>query len=56
MRMVRRYTEIEKLTPEIVREFIEKVIVHQTENIDGKRRQKVEIIYNCVGVIPSETL
>ena len=56
MRMVKRYTEIEKLTPEIVREFIEKVIVHQAENIDGIRRQKVEIIYNCVGAIPSETL
>ena len=56
MRMVKRYTEIEKLTPEIVREFVEKVIVHQAENIDGIRRQKVEIIYNCVGAIPSETL
>ena len=56
MRMVKRYTEIEKLTPEIVLELVEKVIVHHAENIDGVRRQKVEIIYNCVGAIPSETL
>lgn len=55
MRLVKRYTEIDVLTPEIVREFIEKVIVHQTEKVDGKRRQAVEIIYNCVGAIPNPT-
>ena len=53
MRIVRKYTEITELTPEIVREFIEKVIVHEKRKVDGgKRTQAVEIIYNCVGVIP----
>ncbi len=28
MRLVKKYTEITELTPEIVREFIDKVIVH----------------------------
>lgn len=55
MRLVKRYTEITELTPEIVREFIQKVIVHQAEKVNGKRRQAVEIIYNCVGVIPNPT-
>ena len=55
MRLVKRYTEITELTPEVVREFIEKVIVHQAEKVNGKRRQAVEIIYNCVGVIPNPT-
>ena len=55
MRLIRKYTEIETLTPEIVREFIEKVIVHERQKIDGKRVQAVEIIYNCVGVIPTLT-
>ena len=52
MRTIRKYTEITELTPEIVREFIEKVIVHEKQKIDGRRTQTVEIIYNCVGVIP----
>ena len=52
MRIVRKYTEINELTPEIVREFVEKVIVHEKQVIDGKRTQAVEIIYNCVGAIP----
>ena len=55
MRLVKRYTEITELTPEVVREFIEKVIVHQAEKVNGKKRQAVEIIYNCVGVIPNPT-
>ncbi len=55
MRLVKRYTEITELTPEVVREFIEKVIVHQAEKVNGKRRQAVEIIYNCVGAIPNPT-
>lgn len=38
-----------------LREFIEKVIVHQAEKVNGKKRQAVEIIYNCVGVIPNPT-
>ena len=53
MRLIRKYTEIEELTPEIVREFIEKVIVHEKQKIDGKKVQAVEIVYNCVGVIPT---
>lgn len=55
MRLVKRYTEITELTPEIVREFIQKVIVHQAEKVNGKRMQAVEIIYNCVGAIPNPT-
>ena len=52
MRTIRKYTEITSLTPEIVREFIEKVIIHEKQKIDGRRTQTVEIIYNCVGAIP----
>ncbi len=55
LRLVRKYTEITELTPEIVRTFIEKIIVHEKERVDGKLRQTVEIIYNCVGVIPNST-
>ena len=52
IRHISKYTYITELTPEIVREFVEKVIVHEKQVIDGKRTQAVEIIYNCVGMIP----
>lgn len=55
IRIVRKYTEIPELTPEIVREFVQKVVVHQAEKIDGKRTQKIELYFNYVGQIPIPT-
>ena len=52
--LVKKYTGITELTPEIVREFIEKIVVHQAERKDGKKTQAVEIIYNGVGAIPMQ--
>ena len=46
------YEDINELTPDLVRNFIEKVVVHQVEKTDGKRKQTVEIFYNGVGAIP----
>ncbi len=53
VRLVKKYIEITELTPEIVRELIEKIIVHQAERVDGKKSQAVEIIYNGIGTIPT---
>ena len=55
VKLVRKYTEINELTPEIVREFIEKIVVHQAERKDGKKTQVVEIHYNGIGAIPMQT-
>ena len=49
--IVKKYTEIEKLTPTILNEFVEKIIVHAPDKSTGKRVQQVEISYNCVGMI-----
>lgn len=46
---MRKYTEITELTPEIVREFVHKVVVHQAEKVDGKRTQIIELYFNYVG-------
>jgi phosphoglycolate phosphatase-like HAD superfamily hydrolase len=46
---VRRYTDIQELTPTILREFIDKIIVHEPDRSSGKRQQKVDIHYNFVG-------
>ena len=48
---VRRYTEIEALTPAIVHEFIDKIIIHEPEQARGNRRQKVEIVYHKIGAV-----
>lgn len=51
--LVRKYTDFADLTPAMLNEFVEKVIVHEGEKIDGNRRrrsQKVEIYLNFIGV------
>ena len=50
--VVRRYTQIAELTPTIVHEFIDRIIVYDPEQARGNnRRQKVEIIYKSVGAL-----
>ena len=52
MRTIHKYEDINELTPDLVRNFIDKVVVHQAEKSDGKRKQVVEIFYNGVEAIP----
>lgn len=47
----KKVTQLTELTPEIVHEFIEKIVVDKPEYKDGKRYQSVEIHYNGVGII-----
>lgn len=56
LKLVRKYTDIQKLDAEIIREFVEKIIVFQPEKVDGHHQQKIQIIYNCIGAldIPTE--
>ncbi|MEY8391837.1 recombinase family protein [Lachnospiraceae bacterium 45-W7] len=47
----KKVTQLTELTPEIVHEFIQKIVVGKPEYKDGKRYQSVEILYNGVGII-----
>ena len=47
--IIRKYVGITELTPTIVNEFVKKIVVHVPEKIDGKRLQKVDIVFNFVG-------
>lgn len=52
---VKQVTRLEALTPELVHEFIEKIVVSAPEYKDGKRYQEVAIHYNGVGIIREPT-
>ncbi|WP_457945602.1 DUF4368 domain-containing protein [Caproiciproducens sp. LBM24188] len=47
--LVRKYTDIKELTAEIIREFVEKIYVYKAERIDGRRVQRIKIVWNCIG-------
>ena len=45
LKVVHKYEHIEKLTPEIMHELIDKIIVHEADKSSGKRVQQIDIIY-----------
>ena len=52
MNIVRKYTSFEELTPTLLREFIEKIVVHECSYDENKnRRQEIEIYYSFVGKV-----
>jgi len=51
LRTVRKYTDIQELTPVIVNELVEKIVVHQAQGVGKNRTQQLDIHYNFVGVL-----
>lgn len=49
--LVKKYTEIQTLTPAIANELIKRIVVHAADTSSGKRIQKIDIEYNFVGNI-----
>ncbi len=54
LQLVKRHTEISTINPELIREFVDKIIVYQAEKINGKQEQRIKIYYNCIGAIEIE--
>lgn len=51
MRTVRKYTDIQELTPLILNELVEKIVVHQAQGMGKNRTQQLEIHYNFIGTL-----
>ena len=49
MELTRRYTDFTELTPAMLHEFIEKVVVHEADKSNGVREQQVDIYLNYIG-------
>ena len=47
--LVSRYTDFSELTTPMLREFIEKVVVHEGEGRGNSRRQRIDIYLNFIG-------
>ena len=51
LRTVKKYTNIEELTPTILNELVEKIVVHQAEGVGKGRTQRLDIYYNFIGTL-----
>ena len=45
LNIVRNRTRITELTPEVMHEFIEKIVVYAPDKSSGHRRQRIDIVY-----------
>ena len=48
---IKKITEIKELTPELVHEFISKIVVHAPYRKDRRRHQAIDIYYSGVGIV-----
>lgn len=49
--LVHKYTDITELTPVIINEFVDKILVHKAEKIDGERVMEIEIYLNFISKV-----
>lgn len=47
--LAKKYADFSELTTQMINEFIEKIIVHAPEKVDGDRVQEIEIYLNFIG-------
>lgn len=51
LKVVRKYTEPTELTPAMLREFVDKIVVHAPDKSSGHRVQQIDVYYNFIGEI-----
>ena len=49
MALAKKYTDFSELTTPMINEFIEKILIHAPEKIDGERTMEIEIFLKFVG-------
>ncbi len=51
LKNVRKYTDPKELTPELLNDLVDKIVIHAPDKSNGKRKQKIEIYYKAAGII-----
>ena len=51
LKLVHKYTIPDKLFPELLNAFVEKIVVHEADKSSGHRVQQIDIHYNFIGEI-----
>jgi len=49
MALARKYTDFSELTTPMINEFIEKILIHAPEKVDGERTMEIEIFLKFIG-------
>ena len=55
IKMLEKYhTPLSELTPDVIEDFIDKIIIFETEKINNIRNQQINIFYHGIGMISLE--
>lgn len=50
-KLIKQYTEVTELTATLLKELVDKIVIHQSETIDGRKIQKIDMHYRFIGTI-----
>ncbi len=53
---VRKYLDLDELTPAILNDMVKAVYVHVPDKSSGHREQQIDISYDLVGILPASLL
>ena len=53
---VRKYLDLNELTPTILNDMVKAVYVHAPDKSSGHREQQIDISYDLVGILPASLL
>ena len=53
---VRKYLDLDELTPAILNDMVKAVYVHAPDKSSGQREQQIDISYDLVGILPPSLL
>ena len=53
---VRKYLDLEELTPAVLNDMVKAVYVHAPDKSKGHREQQIDISYDLVGILPASLL
>ncbi len=51
LKIVKKYTEPTALTPQLLHEFVDKIVVHEADKSSGHRIQRIDVHYNFIGEV-----
>ena len=53
---VRKYLNLDELTPAILNDMVKAVYVHAPDKSKGYREQQIDISYDLIGILPASLL
>ena len=55
LRIVKKHTDVQELSAEIIREYVDRIKIFKPERFLGDKIQRIRIVWNCIGEFPIPT-